>query len=84
MLDSIRQVTPPPAQKPYNGCKHARRCEAEALALFRRVSTNPKRWSQAPRLLSRDLFERAMEPVKRDPPVHRRRAIEEESEVEAE
>jgi hypothetical protein len=53
---------------PCDDCRHARRCESEALAcqafvLFKRCSPSPQRWSCAPRLPSRDLYERAMQPV---------------------
>jgi hypothetical protein len=62
-----------PAITPCDNCKHSQRCRLEALAcqayvLFKRCSPSPKRWSQAPRLPSSDLYDRAMQPViKRTP-----------------
>lgn len=61
-----------PIISPCNSCRHTRRCESESLAcqafvLFKRCSPSPERWSRAPRLPSRDLYERAMQPVVKRP-----------------
>lgn len=62
---------------PCYGCKHAKRCAAEqlgceSLVLFKRVSPSPKRWSQAPRLPSKDLYERAQRPIESMQAIRRR------------
>jgi hypothetical protein len=72
MLDTIdfprhrREL--PPLITPCDSCKYAGRCKSEALAcqafvLFKRCSTSPSRWCRAPRLPSKDLYERAMQPL---------------------
>ena len=76
-----------PMITPCDSCKHARRCESESLAcqafvLFKRCSPSPERWRQAPRLPSRDLYDRAMQPVVKRAE-RTARAIDEGIEVEA-
>jgi hypothetical protein len=74
---------------PCDNCKHAKRCAAgqlacEAMILFRRVSISPKRWSQAPRLPSKDLYERAQQPVESAQSVRRRARLADHDLLQAE
>jgi hypothetical protein len=72
MLDTIanqkHRFEPVPEITPCDNCKRAERCKAEGLAcqafvLFKRCSRSPQRWSCAPRLPSKDLYVRAMQPL---------------------
>jgi hypothetical protein len=78
-------------QTPCDGCRYRPRCEAEllgcqALIIFKRVSSRPKRWSQAPRCApSHDLYLQAQLSVESMQSVRRReRAIPDLSQLQAE
>jgi len=78
-----------PAITPCDNCRHAQRCKSQALAcqafvLFKRCSPSPQRWSQAPRLPSSDLYDRAMQPVIKKPAVRSCPVEEEDSDLELE
>jgi hypothetical protein len=80
----------PPAtvQAPCEDCRHAQRCKAqslacEALVIFSRVGTSPKRWAAAPRQPSAANFEPAHAPIKvKAPAVYRRPVDEDKEEME--
>jgi hypothetical protein len=95
-IDSIRMGRghpAPPVITPCDSCRHARRCFSEslgceALVLYKRVNTSPKRWNLAPRFPTAEAFTRAHTPVvlRQRPPreVFETELFEEEEAIEEE
>ena len=86
MIEQTTDGAPSMRVKPCTGCRHAKRCELEVLAcdalvIWRRVSTNPVRWQNAPRFPSKALYERAHAPLTA-PRAHRQAIEEIENETE--